>query len=81
MKTFTEIPRFKLALQNILTRAEEIEHVLAYDSEVRGQGYAAEPDRVLILTHSRGYLLLDRKDIKTMIQELQHIEREMWTRR
>lgn len=81
MKTFTEIPRFKLALQNILTHAEEIEHVLAYDSEVRGQGYVAEPDRILILTNSRGYLLLDRKDIKTMIQELQHIEREMWTRR
>lgn len=81
MKELSKLPRFELAMQNILTTAENTPGMIPYDSDIRGQGYVSEPDRLLILSHSRGYLMIHEKDIDTMILELKNIQEDMQRRR
>lgn len=81
MKALNKLPRFALSLQQILTHAEDMEGLLPYDSDIRGLGYIAEPKRLLILTHKRGYLVIHKNDIDTLIFELKNIQEDMERRR
>ena len=81
MKSLNKLPRFCLDTMQILRHAEDIQDTIPYDSDIRGQGYIAEPDRLLILTRSNGYLLIKEKDIDTMILELRNIQEDMQRRR
>lgn len=82
-KRLVKLPRLNLNVQTILMRVDETKECLTYDSDICGMAYAAETDRLLIVTGSKGYLLMKREDILIMIEELKHIyeEMELWKRR
>ena len=50
------LPRLKIDLQNILLRADGLQGVITYPSDIQSTGYAASTESVLIISGEMGYL-------------------------
>lgn len=71
------LPNLKIDLQALLLFADSREHLVTYSSDIRGTGYIADEKGVVIASCTRGYYLIDEKDIDDLIEELSWIKSEI----
>lgn len=63
----------KINVQNAMNFAEARKDLIAFESKIRGMGQIIDQDRVLIVTGQNGLLILDKKDIPKLVEELKNI--------
>ena len=76
-----QIPKISLPVERLLTQAETYQDLVTYSSEIKGAGYIADGEGVLLITTRRGYLRLQEEDIEKLATELQYIAEEIRRRR
>ena len=76
-ETLCSLPELRLDVPIILRKADNIPGATTYPSDIRGTGYTTSHEQLLIITHSRGYLLVEKEDIGKLREELQWLEEEM----
>lgn len=72
-----EVPKIKLAIEQILRRAEGKKDLITYPSVIKKTGYITDLQDVMIITRDRGYLRVDAKDLKMLVQELEWINEDV----
>ena len=75
------IPRISLALERIMTTAETYNDLVTYDSDIRGAGYVADDEEVLVITTRHGYLRLRQEEVPKLASEILYIAEEIERRR
>ena len=76
-----QIQPVEINLENMLLAADRLEDVLTYQSDVKGIGYAASKDELLIITNNRGYLRVGIDAIENIIFEISSIAEDIRERR
>lgn len=70
MKSYIQIPRFKLDTEVIANRAEAIPGAMVYASDLPSAYIIRQDAEALIITRRNGYLRLRAEDIPSLIEEL-----------
>lgn len=71
----TKIPAFEhIALEDIMTRADVMENVITFDSDINSMSYVANKENLLIITRRSGTLAVPIDGLSDMIEELRNIE-------
>lgn len=55
----------------LLAQADRKNFLYTYSSDLRGVGYVTDGEEILIITTNGGYLRIETKDLKTMLEELE----------
>lgn len=55
----------------LLAQADRKNFLYTYSSDLRGVGYVTDGEEILIITSNGGYLRIETKDLKTMLEELE----------
>lgn len=55
----------------LLVQADRKNFLYTYSSDLRGVGYVTDGEEILIITTNGGYLRIETKDLKTMLEELE----------
>lgn len=76
-----ELPKFKLAIEHILRKAEGRRNLITYPSLIKKTGYITNLEDVLIISRDGGYLRLNANDLKCLMQELEWIYEDIERRR
>lgn len=63
----------KINIQQVMNSAEARKDLVTFESSIRGMGQIVDQDRVLIVTGQDGLLILNKKDIPKIIEELRNI--------
>lgn len=63
----------KINLQTVMNSAEARRDLVTFESSIKGMGQIVDQDRVLIVTGQCGLLILDKKDIPKLVEELKNI--------
>lgn len=63
----------KINIQQVMNSAEARKDLVTFESSIRGMGQIVDRDRVLIVTGQDGLLILNKKDIPKLIEELRNI--------
>lgn len=72
-----KIIRQKLNVQQLLRYADNNKDLTTFDSDLRPTGYVIERARALVVTGSKGWLLIDAEDLPLLIEELGYINEEL----
>lgn len=83
MKRSKRIPPVRIRVSDLMTAADVLSDVLTFDSSLKGVGYAADRNGILIMTTDKGYLRVDIEDMETLLEELAYIKDDIkeWKRR
>ena len=63
----------KINIQQVMNSAEARKDLVTFESSIKGMGQIVDQDRVLIVTGQCGLLILNKKDITRLIEELRNI--------
>ena len=63
----------KINIQAVMKSAEARRDLVTFESSIKGMGQIVDHDRVLIVTGQCGLLILDKKDIPKLLEELKNI--------
>ena len=63
----------KINIQAVMNSAEARRDLVTFESSIKGMGQIVDHDRVLIVTGQCGLLILDKKDIPKLVEELKNI--------
>lgn len=77
MKKQSSLPLINLSLGNILDKADSCAGVMTYDSEIRGYGYAADKDGLIIISGNNGYIRISESNLDKAIEEIQYIREDI----
>ena len=72
-----KIYRQKLNVCQLLRYADNNKDLTTFDSDLRGTGYVIEKARALVITGTKGWLLIDAEDLPLLIEELGYINEEL----
>lgn len=72
-----KILRQKLDVAQLLRYADNNRELTTFDSDLRGTGYVIEKERALVITGTKGFLLIDAEDLPLLIEELGYINEEL----
>ena len=67
------LPKLRLAVEQILAKADGRKGLVTFPSLLSNTGYITDLQDIVIVTRDRGYLRIDKSDLKTMLQELEWI--------
>ena len=81
MKLLTRLPRLAIDTETILRKAEGMKDLVTFDSDIKTAGYVTDGIDVIVITRRGGYLMLDEKDIDSLILELAYIREDMERRK
>ena len=73
----TLIPKIRLDIEQIATRAETMPHAFVYDSTLRSTYLMRRQNEILIITGNKGYLRIKKDDVPALVEELQNIKEDM----
>ena len=76
-----KILRQKLDVEQLLRYADNNRELTTFGSDLRGAGYVIEKERALVITGTKGWLLIDAEDLPLLIEELGYINEELERRR
>lgn len=79
MKTesWRRIPRLKLDVGWLMTRADANKDLVSYESENKSWGFVTCQDEALLITRKAGYLRIKEEEIGLLIDELAWIKEEI----
>lgn len=63
----------KINIQQVMNSAEARKDLVTFESSIKGMGQIVDHDRLLIVTGHCGLLILDKKDIPKLVEELKNI--------
>lgn len=63
----------KINIQAVMNSAEARRDLVTFESSIKGMGQIVDHDRLLIVTGQCGLLILDKKDIPKLVEELKNI--------
>ena len=63
----------KINIQAVMNSAEARRDLVTFESSIKGMGQIVDHDRVLIVTGQCGLLILYKKDIPKLVEELKNI--------
>ena len=72
-----KIYRQKLNVCQLLRYADNNKDLTTFDSDLRGTGYVIEKARALVITGTKGWLLIDAEELPLLIEELGYINEEL----
>ena len=81
MKLLARLPRLAIDTETILRKAEGMKDLVTFDSDIKTAGYVTDGIDVIVITRRGGYLMLDEKDIDSLILELAYIREDMERRK
>lgn len=76
-----KIQSIKINVENLLFSADMLKGILTYPSDIKGIGYAASEEELLIITDNRGYLRINVDDIDNIVAEITSIAESVRERR
>lgn len=68
-----QLPRLKLATEQILRKAESRSDLVTYPSAMSGIGYITDMQEIVIISRRGGYLRLSIGVLREVIKELDYI--------
>ena len=71
------LPKLRVAVDQILVRADAKRDLVTFPSSLSGTGYITDLQDILIVTRRRGYLRIKKSDLEAMLQELEWIGEEV----
>ena len=63
----------KINIQAVMNSADARRDLVTFESSIKGMGQIVDHDRVLIVTGQCGLLILEKKDIPKLVEELKNI--------
>lgn len=71
-----KIPRIRLQTATLLYKAEQMEDLITYESEIPKTAYITDGREILIITGRSGYLRIPGKQVKQLTEELNTIKED-----
>ena len=71
------LPKIRLAVNQILKRADIKRDLITFPSLISETGYITDLQDIMIVTQNRGYLRIKKGDLETMLQELEWIREDV----